>query len=929
MDIDKTRKVRWARNDDVGHVEDAHGRPSDENGSLGEAEEAEVVEDATITLAITSLRGRLGCAYYEASTNKLHFLQDQLDSSEFDLASLVLEQLLPTNVLSPSNADANFSAFLEETLSSLPAAPSASSSLSASLSDLPTRLEIRPARDFYAGHGRRALSTLNVREGAWYADAEGDGPSSDHDSEDTTYGIPNRGGTLENDSLRRNRDLRLESFINGPESSPLALGCAGALVSWITRTKAAEGDLEAAQFDLAGLELMKLDRVMLINAESLTSLQIFEQEAHASMHAARGREGLSIFNILNLTRSSLGSSLMRQWLIRPSLELSVIEQRHETVACLLRPENAAPADTIRSHLKSVKNPNKAVLTLLHGRGKLREWTTLYQMVYSSILIRDAALVLVRSSRYNAIDKAIFFFWSFRIDWESSALQKGRVCVRPGVDSELDKLRRQLNGLPTLLSNIAKDLSMRVPEEIVSDLSFVYFPQLGYLIRTPPTTTAQQLEGALSSSFEFQFEGDNSAYFKNDRCRDLDLHVGDLQSLVVDKEIEIVQALVERVEVIEGAIQATSRVLAELDCLLAFAEAARDNHWSCPIMTEEPVCRISGGRHPLAELCSPTGFIKNDVDLIGGRGDGWSTVHQDESTGNIEHGSDSGKSMIIIAGANFSGKSVYLKQIALITYLAHIGSFVPADKALIGLTDRIMTRVTTRESITRGASAFMIDLQQMSYMLRNMTPRSLLVIDEFGKGTDSSDGAGLFCGVIEMLLNLGRNTPRTAVATHFQSVFANGLLSRTLPAHLAHMQVMIDPDASLGSSSMRRSNSSSSSSSNRTYGVESLTYLYRLAPGLMTRSHAAACAQAFDIPIRIVTRAEIVTQALINFDLDTVLRGDSAEDNDSTVCQLEEKEIREGEMLANTFVEWDLDELEGAKGECDLGEIKQTLLDMLA
>jgi DNA mismatch repair protein MSH5 len=124
------------------------------------------------------------------------------------------------------------------------------------------------------------------------------------------------------------------------------------------------------------------------------------------------------------------------------------------------------------------------------------------------------------------------------------------------------------------------------------------------------------------------------------------------------------------------------------------------------------------------------------------------------------------SMLVLTGPNYSGKSVYLKQVALIVFMAHVGSFVPAESARIGLTDKILSRVTTRETVSRQQSAFMLDLQQISLSLGLATRRSLLIIDEFGKGTESSDGAGLACAVMEHLLSVGSERVKVVGATHF-------------------------------------------------------------------------------------------------------------------------------------------------------------------
>jgi DNA mismatch repair protein MSH5 len=170
------------------------------------------------------------------------------------------------------------------------------------------------------------------------------------------------------------------------------------------------------------------------------------------------------------------------------------------------------------------------------------------------------------------------------------------------------------------------------------------------------------------------------------------------------------------------------------------------------------------------------FVPNDTFLVGGSGSGALTdlnlKHDATShtlpSSSTRHGyaRQEKPSMLVLTGPNYSGKSVYLKQAALIVFMAHVGSFVPAESARIGLTDKILSKVTTRETVSRSQSAFMLDLQQISLALSLATQRSLLIIDEFGKGTESSDGAGLACAVMEHLLSLGNERPKVIGATHF-------------------------------------------------------------------------------------------------------------------------------------------------------------------
>lgn len=221
------------------------------------------------------------------------------------------------------------------------------------------------------------------------------------------------------------------------------------------------------------------------------------------------------------------------------------------------------------------------------------------------------------------------------------------------------------------------------------------------------------------------------------------------------------------------------------------------------------------RHPLQELIIPL-YVENDVRLSGGFGEegNWESTESNSEQldgSNPQPDSDdlNQPSMLIMSGPNYSGKSVFLKQIALIVYMAHVGCFVPADTATIGLTDKIITRIATKETVSRSQSSFMMDLQQVALAINLAARRSLVIIDEFGKNTDSSgkfalpraelltnrlDGAGLFCGVMEYLVGLGNERPKVLGATHFHEIFENGFLRPRPELTFGHMEVQLDMEA---------------------------------------------------------------------------------------------------------------------------------------
>ncbi|KAL1885536.1 hypothetical protein Plec18167_001030 [Paecilomyces lecythidis] len=333
--------------------------------------------------------------------------------------------------------------------------------------------------------------------------------------------------------------------------------------------------------------------------------------------------------------------------------------------------------------------------------------------------------------------------------------------------------------------------MTIPKELDIDVNVIYFPQLGFNIAIPLTESGIAAYTGDEEEWEQMFLTENRAYFKDLRMREMDNKLGDIYGLICEKEIEIVYELAQKVLHFEQALLKASDICGELDSLLAMAQGAIIYKLVHPRMRNENVIRIKGGRHLLQELTVPS-YVPNDTSILGGHGTHGSPGINERLSGVIgSHEVYEGPSMLLLTGPNYSGKSVYMKQVALIVFLAHIGSFVPAESAEIGITDKILTRVTTRETVSKGQSTFMIDLQQISLALKMATNRSLLIIDEFGKGTDWSDGAGLVCGVLDYLLNMNDNRPKVLAATHFHEILENGLLESRPELQFGHMEVQVD------------------------------------------------------------------------------------------------------------------------------------------
>ncbi|PKC07226.1 hypothetical protein RhiirA5_500820 [Rhizophagus irregularis] len=773
-----------------------------------------------VIMAVNHRNRKLGCAYYNLETSKLYLMEDIDETFPYDLLNLLRYQILPTVIIANSNADDDFIEILKMQDDSISVEP---------------ELIIRPSTEFLYTSAKMRL--LSVRFGEY-----------NH-------------VTSNLESSKRETYLQLSCVVN--MESVETICCAGALISYISRAKITEGIPEDQPLDISEIEQFSLKRFLHINSDALCSLQIFEDESHPNMHMrARSKEGLSLFGILNNTRTTSGKQLLKQWFLRPTLDLDIIDERHRTIECFLQTDNLENSEQLVSCLKNIKNIPK-IIDNMKGNLNIKDWQSLLQFAFYCLKIRNIVRELNHSENIQIFTKIkeTFIVADLKdigsyinvIDFDES-VKENRIVVKSHIDEELDHMKRTYDGLDDFLSEVAREISTTIPSEFALTLNVIYFPQLGYLITVPLKPEWKKEDDFKIDGLYYQFSTATTVYYKNDRMKELDEYLGDIHGLIVDREIEIMQKLQDHILEYASLLLNATAACAELDCLLSLAESARKFKYCRPHLVNENILEIVKGRHPLQELCVDI-FVANDIKIAGGNG-----IITNENVDNDSATSSAYKSIMLLSGANYSGKSVYLKQVALITYMAHIGSFVPADSATIGLTDKIFTRVQTRETVSKIQSAFMIDLQQISIALRNSTSRSLLIFDEFGKGTGSTDGAGLFCGVIEHLLKRGRDCPKVIAATHFHEIFENNLLPQALPISLATMEIMRDDEK------------------------EELAFLYRLVPGRSTTSWGTFCAAFAGMPSHIVKRASHLSQLFARYESIPPSFGDDHERRTYATCE---------------------------------------------
>lgn len=483
-----------------------------------------------------------------------------------------------------------------------------------------------------------------------------------------------------------------------------------------------------------------------------------------------------------------------------------------------------------------------------------------------------------------------------IDFQQSK-EARRTCVVQGIDRDLDELKRNYDGLEHFLNEVAAHMIQEIPEwarQYVKNC--IFYPQIGFLtvVSFNPETGRGNYEGEgmVDDVWERMFLTEDDIYYKNRRMKELDGQYGDLYCMIIgefirvfienatradirtaDKEIEIVHELGVRILEHEEALIEASDLCGEFDSLLALALGADKYKLTAPQMTTSNVVHIQGGRHPLQELVVPS-FISNDTYLLGANGNGEGS----DDNGTIADGTlDELPSVLVMTGPNHSGKSVYLKQVALIVFLAHIGSFVPAEQAYIGLTDRLLTRIVTRESVSRNESAFAIDLRQAAFSMNFATRRSLILIDEFGKGTNANDGAALVTALLDHFLSLGEEAPKLLAATHFHEIFENNFLPASPRLAFAHMDVRIDLETEIVE--------------------DQVTYLYRLTSGRSTSSFGSRCAAMNGVNSAVVERSEALVLLLA--------RGEDLRAACARLSDRETERLEEAELVAREFLEMDL------------------------
>ncbi len=520
----------------------------------------------------------------------------------------------------------------------------------------------------------------------------------------------------------------------------------------------------------AGAILQYLEHTLHSQIGHITTLSRIEEEKYVRLDKFTVRSlelvgtmqegGKSLLDVIDHTVSPMGSRLLRRWVVFPLKEEKAINDRLDIVEYFFRDPDFR--QTIDEWLQQIGDLERIVSKVATGRVSPREMVQMKRALQAIKPIKEACSVLggsLTAGQSVALQSAAEVPPSLlhigerlalceeirdRIEREvqndpPQLVAKGGV-IRDGVNSELDELRQ--------IAYSGKDYLLQIQdreaqETGIQSLKIGYNNVFGYYLEVRNT-----YKDKVPAEWVRKQTLANAERYITQELKEYEEKILGAEDKILSLEQRLFNELIVAAQEFIPQIQQNANIIAHLDCLLSAAKTAQENHYVRPQISSEGVIDIRQGRHPVIETQLPIGerYVPNDIMLDQER-----------------------QQIVIITGPNMAGKSALLRQTALIVLLAQIGSFVPAESAKIGLVDKIFTRVGASDSISTGESTFMVEMTEASNILNNVTPKSLVLFDELGRGTSTYDGISIAWAIVEYLHEQPRAQARTLFATHYHEL----------------------------------------------------------------------------------------------------------------------------------------------------------------
>lgn len=535
---------------------------------------------------------------------------------------------------------------------------------------------------------------------------------------------------VENNRRKLTTHFGLQSLKGlGLEQRPASIAVAGAILNYLELTSHTELGHITTLRSIDRLSYMRLDSFTLRSLEILAPMN--------------REEGKSLLDIIDRTETAMGGRLLRHWLSFPLIDLGEIHRRQRIVGDLVRGHELRR--TFTELLLGIGDLERLASKAAVGRisprevrqlaVSLRQINQLGALASSS----DSADLAQIATRLAPTEELISDIEHTLTEEPPSALGRGAT-IAPGISPELDELRQ----LSTHGKDYLLQLQRRESERTgISSLKVAFNNVFGYYVEVRSTHKDKVPEDWTRKQTLV-----NAERYIFPELKEYEEKILGAEERIASLESRLYAELLVRLSRFIRALQQNACLIAEVDCLTALSEVAVRDRYACPVVDDGLIIDIRAGRHPVIEQQLPFGqtYVPNDV-------------HLDEDETQI----------MVITGPNMSGKSALLRQTALIVLLAQIGSFVPAEAAHLGLTDGIFTRVGASDNISRGESTFMVEMQEASSILNALTPRSLVLFDELGRGTSTYDGISIAWAIIEYLHDNPHGRPKTLFATHYHEL----------------------------------------------------------------------------------------------------------------------------------------------------------------
>ncbi len=505
-----------------------------------------------------------------------------------------------------------------------------------------------------------------------------------------------------------------------------AINAAGAVLEYVS------DELSMSTAHINSITTEHLSQYMLMDRSTQKNLELTES-------LQEGKKSHTLLTLLDRTATAMGGRLLKQWLIHPLLSVDEIRMRQEAIKSFQEQWPTTP--DLCSHLEEIRDLERLMMRIETGYASPRDLVGLrcslehvapvvhlLERYGSTLITQDREELKELPEIVDTIQRAI-------VDAPPLRLTDGNI-FKKGFHPELDELRILRDDSESWIASYQTQLRESTQ---IKTLKVGYTKAFGFYIEV----SRGQVD-RMPDTFQRRQTLVNAERFITPELKEYEYKMLHAEERMASIEYDLFHALRKEVATHAQSVRRIARAIGRIDALLSLAKVAVQHNYTCPIVDSSDMFHIEQGRHPVIESTLKTdGFIPNDVFLDG-----------------------SANRLLLITGPNMAGKSTYIRQVALIAILAQMGSFVPAKSAHIGIVDKVFSRIGASDDLSRGQSTFMVEMTETANILHNATPRSLVILDEIGRGTSTYDGISIAWAVAEYLLTAPGRTAKTLFATHY-------------------------------------------------------------------------------------------------------------------------------------------------------------------